>query len=281
MEFKIGNCLELGTKNSKYYIESPVDGLDIPEIRTGEGYYSGVDGGFVSSQLYGFRRIIIKGFYIGDTCEEADELRLNLLNSLKIRCLYPVLITTFSRKFYFVEGYVTGIKCAITNPKFGQYQITLLCPDPLIYDGGDGKDKDSAWFEQKFYKEKPGGFIIKYKSPVDWSPGQMATSIDNFGVVKVFPIITLRGKYKNPRIRNLTNGSLVKINRTTTASDTITIDMKNRIINLNGVSIASNRTVDSTWWGLEPGTNMILLETDSTSDADVGFIKWKNGYQSI
>ncbi len=58
---------------------SPVSGLSAPAIRTADGVYAGVDGGYVSSQLYGFRTITFSGFYQGKTsCEEVDDLRFGL-----------------------------------------------------------------------------------------------------------------------------------------------------------------------------------------------------------
>ena len=280
MIIKIGDTITFGG-NSKFQIAPPLSGLTSPDIRTGDGLYAGVDGGYVSSQLYGFRNIVISGFYIGKTCQEADELRQQLMSELHIRYLYPIFITSFSGKHYFVEGYITDRRSDITNPTSGEFQITIHCPDPIIYDGGDGVASDSAWFEQTFYKEQPGGFNIAYKVPVTWVGGQMATNIENLGTVAAYPIITLSGKFTNPKITNLTTNEFIELERTTTASDTIVIDMKERIITLNGVSIASSRTIDSSWWTLSQGDNKIVLETDSNSDNNFGTIKYKVGYLGV
>lgn len=280
MIIKIGDTITFGG-NSKFQITPPLSGLTSPDIRTGDGLYAGVDGGYVSSQLYGFRNIVISGFYIGKTCQEADELRQQLMSELHIRYLYPIFITSFSGKHYFVEGYITDRRSDITNPTSGEFQITIHCPDPIIYDGGDGIASDSAWFEQTFYKEQPGGFNIEYQVPVQWVAGQMATNIENLGTVAAYPIITLSGKFTNPKITNLTTNEFIKLERDTMVSDTIVINMKERIITLNGVSIASSRTIDSSWWTLLQGNNKIVLETDSSSDNNFGTIKYKVGYLGV
>lgn len=280
MIIKIGDTITFGG-NSKFQITPPLSGLTSPDIRTGDGLYAGVDGGYVSSQLYGFRNIVISGFYIGKTCQEADELRQQLMSELHIRYLYPIFITSFSGKHYFVEGYITDRRSDITNPTSGEFQITIHCPDPIIYDGGDGITSDSAWFEQTFYKEQPGGFNIEYQMPVQWVGGQMATNIENLGTVAAYPIITLNGKFTNPKITNLTTNEFIELERETAVSDTIVIDMKERIITLNGVSIASSRTIDSSWWTLLQGNNKIVLETDSSSDNNFGTIKYKVGYLGV
>lgn len=280
MIIKIGDTITFGG-NSKFQITPPLSGLTSPDIRTGDGLYAGVDGGYVSSQLYGFRNIVISGFYIGKTCQEADELRQQLMSELHIRYLYPIFITSFSGKHYFVEGYITDRRSDITNPTSGEFQITIHCPDPIIYDGGDGIASDSAWFEQTFYKEQPGGFNIEYQVPVQWVAGQMTTNIENLGTVAAYPIITLSGKFTNPKITNLTTNEFIELERTTATSDTIVINMKERIITLNGVSIASSRTIDSSWWTLVQGNNKIVLETDDSSDNNFGTIKYKVGYLGV
>ena len=281
MEFRIGDEIVLGG-NSKYQLLSPITGLTSPDIRNGDGLYAGVDGGYVSSQLYGFRTIVLTGLYIGNTCAEGDSLRLDLMSKAHIRYLYPIFITTFSGLHYFTEAYISDVKADITGPRTGEFQITLLCPDPLIYDGGDGQIPESAWFEQTFWTPGAGGFEIEYHTPVEWQSGERNANVINYGSADVFPVITIKGRVTNPIIENLSTGEFIKLDRTTTAGDVLVIDMKNRIITLNGVSIASSRTLDSTWWRLIRGENRIAFETDDPeNDTDHGSIKYKIGYEGI
>lgn len=282
MQIRIGD-IQLGGE-SKYQLEPGIQGLGTPEIRTGDGVYAGVDGAYVSSQLYGKRTIVLTGFYLAESCEDADNLRKELLTNLHIRYLYPIFIDTFAKRHYFTEGYISDIKADISGPRINEFQITILCPDPLIYDGGDGINSDSAWMEQTFHKEKAGGFEIEYTSPVQWVAGEQVTLINNIGTVNTYPIITLRGVFHNPKITNFTTNQFIHLDRTTVATDTITIDMKQRLVTIKDHSgeittIASDRSVDSSWWYLAPGENKILLETDDADDTDYGIIKYKQGYQ--
>lgn len=277
MIIKIGD-LQFGG-NSKYQIEPGISGLSCAEIRNGDGVYSGVDGGYMSSQLYGFRTIVFTGFYVGSSCEDADELRRNLVTSLRIRYLFPIFITTFSQRHYYTEGYVTDIKADIEGKRAGEFQLTIVCPDPYIYDGGDGTSTDSAWIEQPFYKVGSGGFKITYPTPVPWNAGQQFTAVVNNGTVQTYPIINLTGRLNNPTVRNMTTGDFVTISGS--YNGTVLIDMKNRIITYNGGTIASNRSITSTWWSLQTGENKIILETTSTSDVDYGMIRYKQGYEGI
>lgn len=279
MIIKIGD-LQFGG-NSKYQIEPGISGLSSAAIRTGDGVYSGADGAYVSSQLYGARTIIFTGFYLANSCVEADELRLKLVTGLRIRYLFPIYITSFSQKHYFTEGYITDIKADIEGSRAGEFQITILCPDPMIYDGRDGTNQNSVWLEQPFYKEGAGGFVIDYKQPVEWKAGQQSSIITNNGTMETYPILNLTGTFHSPTIRNLTTGRFITFSDLDIVDSTLLIDMKNRVITLNGVSRASYRTTDSTWWSLIPGENRLVLETTTDTDTDFGMIRYKQGYEGL
>lgn len=279
MKFRI-NGLEFGG-DSKYKVLAPVMGLDSASIRTAAGDFSGRDGGYVSAQYYGSRTIVINGFYRGTSCEDADNLREELAKALKIRVLTPVYITTFSNKHYLAEAYLLSYKSDITGPFSGTFQITYLAVDPFLYDAGDGADPYTGYLQALFYKPESGGYEIPYALPVQWNVGNTSTPIENKGSVAVHPEIILENAYTNPIIHNLTTGKFMELNMTTVDGDKVIIDMKNREITKNGVSVAANRTIDSTWWTLEPGLNLIALETDDTDDKNWGLIRWRQGYEGI
>jgi hypothetical protein len=65
------------------------------------------------------------------------------------------------------------------------------------------------------------------------------------------------------------------------AGDVVVIDMANRTVKLNGSSIMGNKTSDSTWWGLQPGNNPVVLNSDSAGDAVTGVLVWRNGVRGI
>jgi phage-related protein len=278
LQIKI-NGLTLGAKTN-YQIQSPISGLEKPPIRMGAGDWSGRDGGYVSSQFYGTRVIVISGFYIGSSCEEADELRLALTEALPIRQSLPFYFTTFGGKLLFSQTYIRDMKMDITNPTSGQFQITLIAPDPFLYDAGDGVDPDSGWLELPVYKLIGGGYITEYNMPVQWTPGTTPTVAVNSGDVLIYPQFKIVGAVTNPIITNLSENKFVKINVTTTnPTDEIIIDMGQRTVTLNGGSILSFRTLDSTWWGLPPGNSSIQFETDGVGDITFGTLRWRTAYQ--
>jgi phage-related protein len=280
MRFRL-NGLELG-QDTKYHIESPVAGLDQAPIRMGYGDWAGRDGGYVSSQLYSARTIVLNGFYIGDTCEQADDLRYMLAQSLDIRQSLPLFVTSFSGKHYFAQTYLKDFKMDVIAPNHGKYQITLVAPDPYLYDAGNGVDPDSGWNELPIYKLIGGGYVTEYDMPVQWTPGTTPAIATNIGDVIIYPQFKIVGKVQNPRIINYNANKYVQVNITTTSdTDEIIIDMAQRTITLNGGNILSYRSDNSTWWGLEQGNNTIEFTSDGSSDVNFGVLRWRTAYLGV
>lgn len=277
MRFRL-NGLELG-QDTDYHIQSPVSGLEAAPIRLGYGDWSGRDGGYVSSQFYSARTIVLNGFYKAGTCEEADDIRYNLAQSLDIRQSLPLFITSFSGKNYFTQTFLKDFKMDIIGSKHGQYQITLIAPDPYLYDAGDGVDPDSGWNELPIYKLIGGGYITAYDMPVPWTPGTTPAIAVNNGDTIIYPQFKIVGAVQNPRITNLTENKFVEVDVTTVnVDDEIIIDMNQRTITLNGSNILSYRTDDSTWWGLVQGNNTIEFTSDGPSDVTFGTLRWRTAY---
>ena len=280
MIFKINN-LTIG-QGSKYHIRAPITGLDKPPIRMGSGDWSGRDSGYVSSQFYGRRTIVINGFYIGQNCDEADALRADLSNSLPIRQSLPTFITSFSGKQYYTEAYLLDCKLPISDSRSGEYQITLLCPDAYLYEAGNGIDPNTGWEEIAVNKLIGGGYVTEYGMPVTWTPGTTPTIAENTGDVVIFPQFKIVGAVQNPRITNYTSNKFVQINITTTnPTDELIIDMGQRTVTLNGGSVLSYRTLDSTWFGLEIGNNVMDYTSSGSGDVSFGTLRWRKAYQGI
>jgi hypothetical protein len=281
MQLKI-NGIEFGD-NSKYQIVAPLSGLDQPPIRMGAGEWAGRDGGYVSAQFYGTRVIVVNGFFKGTSCEDGDNLRKNLIAALPIRQSLPFFVTTFGGRHLFSQTYIKDFKMDITEGGIlGKFMITLVAPDPLLYEAGDGVDPDSGWQEAPVYKLVGGGYVTQYDMPVQWTPGTTPTIVTNAGDVIINPQIVYNGIVTNPIITNVTTNKFVRINITTTQpTDQLIIDMDKRTVTLNGGSVLSYRTLDSIWWGLNPGNNTISFTSSGGSDINFATVRWRNGYKGV
>ena len=256
----------------------PIKGLGKPNIRTASGNFSGKDGGWISSQFYSTRQIVIDGSFVDKNCANL-EAKKQELEALPIRESIPMFVTTFSGDIYYADVYLIDLKIDIEDKIYVPFQLTLLAPDPYLYDAGDGIDPDSGFIIEQINKLVGGGYEFPYILPVVWSAGSTPTSINNTSDVLIYPIITMTGKFTNPRFTNNTTGEFIEIGVTTTTGDIIEIDMKNRTVTLNGGSILPYKT--GSWWGLQSGINIIQFESDSGGDDCCAQLKYRIAYEGI
>lgn len=246
MQFKIGTTLFIGG-NSQYHLKSGIQGLDSPAIRTGDGVYAGRDGGFLSGHFYGQRTIVIPGFYIGSDCEEAAQLRTDLMSFMRIRYAMPMVITDFGGNSYYTEGFVKDVKCNVTGPVAGDYQLTFLCPDPFLYKMTDPADVSSIWLD----------------TSCSITSGSGSVTINNAGSVDIHPRITWSGQIKGFSITNTTTGETFAIDDTVPSGQTV-IDFNKRTIMVGSTCYNSHRLSTSSWFSLVPGENALTF-SNSTS----------------
>lgn len=244
MKIKIGSTLYLG-EESDYHLSAPLQGLAAPAIRVGDGLYAGRDGGFVSGHFYGHRTLVFQGFYIGANCQEAAELRETLFSLLRIRYLQPIVIFTENGNYY-TEGVISDVKADLDSIVSGKYQITILCPDPILYLlDENGTTSAHTWTSDTLVVGS-------------------STQIGNSGSVDDYPVITCTGIFDNIELINETTQKKLSLDlETTQSTDVVLFNFPKRIITLNGDLANSYRTVDSSWWSLIPGINEILVSTDS------------------
>lgn len=256
----------------------PLQGMAKPPIRTSSGNFSGRDGGWLSSQFYSPRQIVVNGLINGNSCDNAYELMCELQNMVTIRQLMPFIYTTTTGTSYLAEVYLIDMNMDITQDRIYEFQLTLLAPDPSFFIV-DPDDPNEGWIEQTFTTIVGGGYVTPYVLPVEWSPSAQPTVINNPTDKIIYPQIIITGQYTNPQINNNSTGQFIKVNVTTAPGDVIIIDMANRTITLNGTSILATRT--GNWWGLLPGETLVSLETDDPTDEQEGVIRYRPAYSGV
>jgi len=259
LRIRFSNGLILG--GNEYKIQAPITGLDTPSVRNTDATYTGMDGGYMISQYYGHRTLVVKGFF-NDLCPDGfDALRKGLISKCYLRYLMPIVVEDINDNYWFLSGYITDLKMDITSPKVGEYQITILCPDPLIY------PTDS------FTASVPT--VIENNLTVNGD-----TTVLRQGDCDAYPVITLTGEFTEPIIT--IGSSSFGLDLTTDNTSKITIDMKNKTVKaLDGTSLAEYRLVDSRWLHLGQGANTINIETASESDTGTAKLTYSAGYRGI
>lgn len=249
-------------EGSPYKLSASIQGLASPAIRVGDGLYAGRDGGFVSGHFYGHRTIVLNGFYVGKDCADAAELRETLFGLLRIRYNLPIVIYTDNGNYY-IEGVIKDVKADIDNVVAGEYQITILCPHPILYLLDGGTSEENTWISD------------------DLNIGSV-TTIGNSGNVDDYPVLVLNKQMVDPVFTNTTTGKFMKLTGTFSASTSqlLVIDMAKRIITLDGEVKNALRTPDSSWWALIPGQNEIEVKA-AVFPASTMTIKHRRGRAGI
>ena len=268
MKIAFGTGLFLGGGSDEYTYEiQSISGLESPEVRNGNGVYSGADGGYWVSQYFGLRTVVIKGFSLTRCANDANKIRKYFIDRLPIRYVCPIIIEDFDNNYWYIEGCITDVKSDLTKPYAMEYQITVVCSDPLIYPAGNFTD-----------------FMPRVETYALELNGEMQNCFVAQGALYAFPKITVSGIYTTPlTITNDTTGEFITIDNTTTeGTDKTVIDIKNRAILLNGETINNLMTIDSSWFQLEQGNNHILITSgDPVNDSATAQIEYSVGFRGI
>ena len=190
-----------------------VSGLETPPYRNGMGDWSGNDGGYMSSQFYSGRVITIEGHYKdpfaachvdGMSQTASDEYTRNyIITRLPIRVLQPVRFFMPNGITYYTEAYCTNLNMDYTAMKSGAYQITLYCPDAMLYQIYQDGSSDTLWKTAILRKKALGGYETSYDLPVEWNAGLKSNPIKYDGSVPYYPQIVVRGPLTNPRFTSV------------------------------------------------------------------------------
>lgn len=265
------NGLQLGG-NSDLHIESPVEGLETPPIRTSSQDYSGADGGRVNGQYYSKRLITLTGFMKFNDCNSHESARKNLQSHLPIRENITIEITTFAGHSYYTEARVLDIKMPYVNSVFSKFKIDLVCPDSYLYTGLE--------LNTNLPLTMGGGVIIPAIFPIILSASTTPAIVTNNGSIKAYPKIEIIGSATNPVFTKYSTGESVSFNLNMSSADVLTIDMQKKTAILNGGSVISLIN-NKNWFYLDVGDNQILYSTSDTSNTGQATIYWKNGVVSI
>lgn len=282
--FSIGtlNLITNNVANPNFILQTPITGLDFPEIRT--NYYSrpGQDGGSVSSMFYDKRTITLTGIvYASDpaTYENSRKALAAACAITKDSNGYPtptrISFTTLANTSLFFDAYINRPIYDYKDPNYSTFMVTMTVPNSFLL--GASQVVSSA-----ITRATGGGFILPVILPITSSAGTGgSTIVTNAGTAATYPTITLTGPLTNPYIQNSTVGKFMQLNYTIPSGQSVVIDMYNKTITLNGSSLLSSKTAGSDWWSILPGANTITLTTGSTADTGNAVVAFYSSYLGV
>lgn len=259
-------------------ISADIVGLDTPPIRTSQGVLSGTDGGYIGAQNYGPRNIAISGTIATRSPADTAALCRALQVATPIRTDLPLEVVTVDGRNVITTTRLIKLDMPLSpNPLVARFNLELVAPDPLLYDGS------ASGLNSVAISPARGGGV---RWPMRWKPlwkgGTVPVTATNNGTVVIYPVATLTGSMTNPILTNLTTGEFIKLDAFSTAAGSqVVIDMAQHTVSVDGGSAYRFLSADSRWIGLVPGNNALRLNTGSGSDTVTGVVEWRTGYLSL
>lgn len=183
----------------------------------------------------------------------------------------PYIWTEFERqkqvflKILYVQM-VEDVRKGLVQP----YRFICKIKDPTIY----GVTVQQADTGEGYFTTAAGSAIYPFSYPIIYgaSTGSASADANNVGDIPIYPIgITINGPVNSPRITNTTTGEYIEVTvNLASASNELAIsyDKDSLTVELDGVSVLNQVTVGSTFFKIQPGSNIFTLTGSSiTSDA--------------
>lgn len=238
------------------------------------------DGVTVSETVLEPRSIELTGVLKGNDKNEIARRR-----ELLIRVFNPKL----KGQLIYEDGEITRIiDCLVDEaPKFSSrnvkrqqnFIISLFCPNPYWEDVYEKGEEIRTWI---------GGWKFKFKLPFRFKQkGETKKNIVNEGHVETPLEIIFKGPALNPCVINNRTGEFIKVTKELTSDDTlyITTAFGNKKVEIERNGIRSNAfnyiDLDSTFFNLKVGDNMLEYTTDNDLEPQGVEIIYKNRYLGV
>ena len=247
-----------------------VEGFEFPSINTVYTDTPGRSGAFFVKSKYGRRRLSWQG-YLTSLCEVDRRAILGFnigeLKTLKFETGYGLALQTNIELESILMPYQklrTPYLFEAISPDYRFYSQTLSSADTAP-------------------TTATGGVTLPTALPIDFSNvvGVSDLTIVNAGNAYSPPTMIITGPGTNFTIQNVTTGESLIISTTITATDTITIDVLNKTILLNGTTNIfglSNRE----FWEVPPGSSDVhfVAETGEGPSTSLNF-SFRSAYKGI
>ena len=277
------NGFAFGGAGSPYQITS-VDGIEgLPVIRNQDDNQGFNDGMFTGTDFLGGRTITITILTLSGNGNSA-QANYNLLKAALLPTpTYTAFSTTNQLQFQlsaalglqFFNARVRDSKTIITPDFTYGYitsQWTFYCADPRFYD-------NTQLATTITYSTAGRTYNRRYN--LTYGGGSIAPSaaVNNLGWATTYPVITITGPITNPIVGSTTQGNSITIQGTYASTDTIVIDLGQRLVTVNGATARNLVSGGSNWFSAQPGSNSFYLTGSGyTLGVTAASVSWYNAY---
>lgn len=215
------------------------------------------------------------------TLRKVSSLELNQEDILSDSGYVPYIWTEFSRnKQVFLKPlYVQMVESTRTG-LVQDFRIISKIKDPTIY----SEDLTEASTLPASFTVATGTAIFPFQFPIIFGASTSSVSADaiNYGDLPAYPVqINIYGPVNSPKITNSTTGEYIEVavNLTTVANNlSISYDKDSLRVELDGVSVLNQVTDASTYWKLQPGSNVITLTGSSISNGSYATVDFRSAW---
>lgn len=266
-----------GGAGSPYQILS-VDGLEgVPAIRSQDDNRGYNDGMFSGQDFYGGRTIsiIFNTFGSGATSAQTN------FNTIQGKLLpqqsgtTPLYFLLPPSGEQFINARVRALRTTV-NPEYTYGYITsqvdFFCPNPFYF--------DSTLQTASLSISNPLGRTYNRIYNLIYGGGSLATTtaVTNSGRVTAYPTITLNGPITNPTLGNVTENKYLTFTGTYSNTDSLVVDLYNKLVTLNGVT-ARNLLTSGDWFSAPVGTTQFYMTgTNTLAGTTTATVNWYNTY---
>lgn len=154
---------------------------------------------------------------------------------------------------------------------YQKYLINLYCHNPFWLD---------SYYESSEMSYIMGGLKFKLVLPTSFSNRGFKRRAINEGDVAAPVTIEFKGLAINPSVTNETTGEFIKVNRELVEGDVLTISTTfgEKYVRVNGENAFHYIDLDSVFWSLVPGVNILSYKSNNDSINTRVKVKWRNRY---
>jgi hypothetical protein len=154
---------------------------------------------------------------------------------------------------------------------YQKYLINILCHQPFWL---------GAFYESREMSYIMGGLSFKLSLPTSFSNRGFKRMAVNDGDVSTPVEIEFKGPAINPTVTNETTGEFLRVNRELGEKDVLTVSTTfgEKYVRINGENAFHYIDLDSTFWQLIPGENILSYASNNDSINTKVTVKWKNRY---
>lgn len=158
---------------------------------------------------------------------------------------------------------------------YQKFLLHLICHQPFWLDQFTESREIVTWI---------GGMIFPLLLPSRFAmKGLPVINVVNMGDVETPVKIEFQGPATNPKIENRTTGEYIQVQRNLSLGDTLllTTDFGAKRVEINGVNAFHYIDLNSVFWQLRPGDNIVEYSSDEPTEPAAVVISYRNRYVGV